>query len=161
MPSLPYNGADVSVCAPVDTLKVCSARKVDGEGGGLSCGDSGVKRTFFALRESSDASMVMYFSPLILTPLAITALGSLLSENDAAMAPISAAVSCCCQLFSSCICVLAVLSCQPQAGAACIPERTENPGDEAQVVWPVASQMTALSMLPVPTRLRWVIRDAL
>ena len=31
--------------------------------------------------------------------------------------------------------------------------RTEKPGDEAQVVWPVASQMTALSMLPVPTRL--------
>jgi hypothetical protein len=34
--------------------------------------------------------------------------------------------------------------------------RTEKPGDEAQVVWPVASQMTALSMLPVPTRLQRV-----
>jgi hypothetical protein len=39
--------------------------------------------------------------------------------------------------------------------------RTEKPGDDAQVVWPVASQMTALSMLPVPTRLRGEIRDAL
>ena len=52
--------------------------------------------TFFALSESSDASMVMYFSPLILMPLEMTALGSLLSVNEAAMALISAAVSCCC-----------------------------------------------------------------
>ena len=34
-------------------------------------------------------------------------------------------------------------------------------GDEAQMVWPVASQMTASSMLPVPMRLRDAIRDAL
>ena len=57
------------------------------------------ERTFFALSESSEASMVMYFSPLTLTPLAITDLGSLLSVNEAAMALISAAVSCCCQLL--------------------------------------------------------------
>lgn len=50
-------------------------------------------RTFFALSESSVDSMVMYFSPLILTPFEMTALGSLLSEKDAAIAPISAAVS--------------------------------------------------------------------
>jgi hypothetical protein len=31
--------------------------------------------------------------------------------------------------------------------------RTEKSGDEAQVVVPLTSQMTALSMLPVPTRL--------
>lgn len=67
------------------------------------CVSCGRWRTFFALSESSDASMVMYFSPLILTPLAITDLGSLLSVKEAAMAPISAAVSCCCQPLS-CIC---------------------------------------------------------
>jgi hypothetical protein len=47
-----------------------------------------------ALSESSDDSMVMYFSPLTLTPFAMTALVSLLSLNEAAMALISAAVSC-------------------------------------------------------------------
>jgi hypothetical protein len=41
--------------------------------------------------------MVMYLSPLILTPLEMTALGSLLSLNEAAMALISAAVSWRCQ----------------------------------------------------------------
>jgi NAD/NADP transhydrogenase alpha subunit len=49
--------------------------------------------TFFALSESSVDSMVMYFSPLILTPFEMTALGSLLSAKEAAIALISAAVS--------------------------------------------------------------------
>jgi hypothetical protein len=57
------------------------------------CGFACVARTFFALRESSVDSMVMYFWPLTLTPFAMTALGSLLSEKDAAIALISAAVS--------------------------------------------------------------------
>lgn len=43
-------------------------------------------RTFLALSESSDASMVMYFSPLILIPFAMTPLGSLLSLKESAMA---------------------------------------------------------------------------
>lgn len=51
------------------------------------------KRTFFALRESSVDSMVMYFAPLILIPLEMTDLGSLLSLKEAAMALISSAVS--------------------------------------------------------------------
>ena len=51
------------------------------------------RRTFFAFSESSVDSMVMYFSPLILTPFEMTALGSLLSLNDEAIALISAAVS--------------------------------------------------------------------
>jgi hypothetical protein len=39
--------------------------------------------------------------------------------------------------------------------------RTEKSGDEAQVVWPLTSQMRALSMLPVPTRLqRARVREA-
>lgn len=69
--------------------------------------------------------MVMYLSPFTRTPLAMTALVSLLSLKEAAIALISAAVS-------------------------------EKPGDEAQVVWPLTSQMSALSMLPVPTRLQRV-----
>lgn len=122
---------------------------VGGEkGDGLGCSGLGARRTFFALSESSEASMVMYFSPLILMPLEMTAFGSLLSEKDAAMAPISAAVSCCCQLLRFCGWGAALLGCGVR-----IVGRTEKPGDEAQVVWPVASQMTALSMLPVPTRL--------
>jgi hypothetical protein len=51
------------------------------------------KRTFLALSESSLDSMVMYFTPLTLTPFAMTALVSLLSLKDWAMALISAAVS--------------------------------------------------------------------
>jgi hypothetical protein len=51
------------------------------------------KRTFFALSESSLASMVMYFTPLTLTPLAMTALVSLLSLKDWAMALISEALN--------------------------------------------------------------------
>jgi hypothetical protein len=53
----------------------------------------GRRRTFLALSESSLASMVMYLSPLILMPLEMTALGSLLSLNEAAMALISAGAS--------------------------------------------------------------------
>jgi len=44
------------------------------------------RHTFFAFSESSDASMVMYLTPLILMPLTMTCLGSLLSEKEAAMA---------------------------------------------------------------------------
>lgn len=55
--------------------------------------DSSSRRTFFALRESSDDSIVMYFCPLTLTPLIMTALVSALSLKDWAMAVISAAVS--------------------------------------------------------------------
>jgi hypothetical protein len=98
-------------------------------------------RTFFALSESSDASMVMYFSPLTLTPFAMTALVSLLSLNEAAMALISAAVS----WSLSVLCSWYAHMCG---------ERTEKSGDEAHVVWPLTSQMRALSMLPVPTRLQ-------
>jgi hypothetical protein len=55
----------------------------------ISCFSSLLDReraTFFAFRESSDASMVMYFTPLILMPLEMTCFGSLLSEKEAAMA---------------------------------------------------------------------------
>ena len=120
------------------------------------------KRTFFALSESSDASMVMYFSPLILMPLEMTALGSLLSVNEAAMALISAALSCYgqpLQIPRLRVCS-SKLSCHGRgqgAGAG----RTAKLGDEAQMVWPVPSQMTASSMLPLPMRLRDTIRDAL
>lgn len=126
----------------------------------------GGERTFFALTESSDASMVMYFSPLILMPLAITALVSLLSVNEAAMAAISAGGSCYgqpLQCFHLRPCS-SKLSCHGRAqcaGAGAGAERTLKLGDEAQMVWPVASQMTASSMLPVPMRLRDAIRDAL
>jgi hypothetical protein len=51
------------------------------------------RRTFLAFSESSVDSIVMYLSPLTLTPLAMTALVSLLSLNEAAMALISAALS--------------------------------------------------------------------
>ena len=129
---------------------------------------TGGERTFFALTESSDASMVMYFSPLILMPLAITALVSLLSVNEAAMAAISAGGSCYGQPLQSLTCAPALPSCLAMAGrrAQCAgagagAERTLKLGDEAQMVWPVASQMTASSMLPVPMRLRDAIRDAL
>ena len=76
----------------------------------------GGERTFFALTESSDASMVMYFSPLILMPLAITALVSLLSVNEAAMAAISAGGSCYGQPLQSLICASALPSCLAMAG---------------------------------------------
>ena len=51
-------------------------------------------RTFFALSESSVDSIVMYFLPLTLTPLEMTALVSLLSLKEEEMAVISAGVSC-------------------------------------------------------------------
>ena len=50
--------------------------------------------TFFALSESSLASMVMYFTPLTLTPSEMTFLGSDLSPKDLAMAALSSAESC-------------------------------------------------------------------
>jgi hypothetical protein len=49
--------------------------------------------TFFAFNESSVDSIVMYLSPLTLTPFAMTALVSLLSLKEAAMALISGPVS--------------------------------------------------------------------
>ena len=49
--------------------------------------------TFFALRESSLDSIVMYFSPHIFVPLEMTDLGSDLSSKESAMAFISAALS--------------------------------------------------------------------
>src|SRR5687768_15910918 len=49
--------------------------------------------TFFALSESSLASMVMYFTPLTLTPSEMTFLGSDLSLKDLAMAALSSADS--------------------------------------------------------------------
>jgi len=71
MPSLP---CVVSILHPLDALRH-------------------VYRTFFAFSESSVDSMVMYLSPLTLTPFEMTALVSLLSLKEAAMALISVAVS--------------------------------------------------------------------
>lgn len=52
--------------------------------------------TFLAFSESSVDSMVMYFVPFALTPFMMTALVSLLSLKEAAMALSSAAVNCAC-----------------------------------------------------------------
>lgn len=82
----------------------------------------------------------MYFSPATLTPLMMTALVSLLSAKDEAMALSSAGVNWSLSVTGSFFYATGL-------------GRTEKPGEEAQVVWPLTSQMRALSMLPVPTRL--------
>lgn len=51
-------------------------------------------RTFLAFNESSEASMVMYFSPPTLTPFAMTPLGSLLSAKESAIVLRSASETC-------------------------------------------------------------------
>jgi hypothetical protein len=85
-------GDEQRLCGLVGDDALLALGSVSVCAGGGAAGGGG--RTFLALSESSDDSMVMYFSPLTLTPFAMTALVSLLSLNEAAIAPISAAVSC-------------------------------------------------------------------
>ena len=135
--------------------------------------------TFFAFSESLVASMVMYFSPLTLTPSRVTCLGSLLSEKESMMALSSLAGSCWVGGAGQ-YNVVAVM-CGPTGKAMalpradqsplCAPEleekeapgwvRTLKPADVAQTV-PSRPAMRALSMLPVPRRLlRMRVRDGL
>lgn len=50
--------------------------------------------TFLALSSSSEASIVMYFSPDTLTPLEMTSLTSFLSEKEAAIILRSSSETC-------------------------------------------------------------------
>lgn len=130
-------------------------------------GGRGGEGTFFALSASSLASMVMYLTPLTLMPSEMTFLGSDLSLKDLAMAALSSSDSC---HLSACECTVraqaravpfrVLLQDQRLCPAQASRRRTVKSGEAAQLVAPSTSQMRALSMLPVPTRLEKVVRRA-
>jgi hypothetical protein len=122
----------------------------------------GCQCTFFAFSESSLASMVMYFSPLTCRPCSMTFFTGLLSAKESAIAWRSASEIWGLMSAHHALAVLRHLMCPSSSWRRMARgkvswrfgnERTVKPGVAAQIVLPETSLITALSMLPVPTRL--------